>query len=149
MSLSADLREFIELLNSRGVEYVIVGAHSLAFHGRPRYTGDLDILVRPSPENAAKLVALLCDFGFEATAFSPSDFTATEQMIQLGRVPNRIDLRTAISGVAIDDAFRTKIATEMEGLPIFILSKELLIRNKRAVGRQQDLADLEALEGNE
>ena len=57
MSLSADLREFIELLNSRGVEYVIVGAHSLAFHGRPRYTGDLDILVRPSPDNAEKLAA--------------------------------------------------------------------------------------------
>jgi len=58
MSLNADLREFIELLNSRGIEYVIVGAHSLAFHARPRYTGDLDILVRPSPENAAKLVSL-------------------------------------------------------------------------------------------
>ena len=64
MSLSADLREFIELLNSRGVEYVIVGAGSLAFHGRPRYTGDLGILVRPSPENAVKVGALLRDFGF-------------------------------------------------------------------------------------
>ena len=64
MSLSADLREFIELLNSRGVEYVIVGAHSLAFHGRPRYTGDLDILVKPSPENAEKVAAVLAEFGF-------------------------------------------------------------------------------------
>ena len=146
MSLSADSREFIELLNSRGVEYVIVGAHSLAFHGRPRYTGDLDVLVRPSLENATKIVALLRDFGFAATDFAESDFIAPEQMIQLGRVPNRIDLLTGISGVEIADAFRTRISTEMEGLPVFVLSKELLIRNKRAVGRPQDIADLEALE---
>ena len=99
MSLNADLREFIELLNSRGVEYVIVGAHSLAFHGRPRYTGDLDLLVRPSRENAAKLVSLLRDFGFEKGDFAEADFTVPEQMIQLGRVPTRIDLLTSISGV--------------------------------------------------
>ena len=146
MSLNADLREFIELLNSRGVEYVIVGAHSLAFHGRPRYTGDLDILVRPSPENAAKLASLLRDFGFEKGDLAEADFTAPEQMIQLGRAPNRIDLLTSISGVPIDDALRTRISTELEGLPVFVLSKDSLIRNKRAVGRPQDLADLEILE---
>jgi hypothetical protein len=146
MSLNADLREFIELLNSRGVEYVIVGAHSLAFHARPRYTGDLDILVRPSPENAAKLVSLLRDFGFGEKDFTESDFTLPEQMIQLGRVPNRIDLLTSISGVTLDEAFSTRMSTELEGLPVFVLSKEALIRNKRAVGRPQDLADLEGLE---
>jgi hypothetical protein len=146
MSLNADLREFIELLNSRGIEYVIVGAHSLAFHARPRYTGDLDILVRPSRENADKLVSLLRDFGFGKGDFTESDFTVPEQMIQLGRAPNRIDLLTSISGVDIDDAFRTKILTEMEGLPVFVLSKELLIQNKRTVGRPQDVADLRELE---
>ena len=148
MSLNADLREFIELLNSRGVEYVIVGAHSLAFHARPRYTGDLDILVRPSPENAAKLVSLLHDFGFAKEDLAESDFTVPEQMIQLGRAPNRIDLLTSISGVTVEDAFSTRMSTELEGLPVFVLSKEALIRNKRAVGRPQDMADLEGLEGN-
>ena len=148
MSLNADLREFIELLNSRGVEYVIVGAHSLAFHGRPRYTGDLDLLVRPSRENAAKLVSLLRDFGFGKGDFAEADFTVPEQMIQLGRAPNRIGVLTSISGVLIDDPFRTKIFTEMEGLPVFILNKELLIQNKRAVGRPQDVADLRELEGS-
>jgi hypothetical protein len=143
MSLSADLREFIELLNSRGVEYVIVGAHSLAFHGRPRYTGDLDILLKPSLENAARIAAALAEFGFDD--FKPSDFTEPEQMIQLGRVPNRIDLLTSITGVATDDAFARKISTELSGLPVFVLSKDLLIQNKRAVGRPQDLADLDAL----
>jgi predicted nucleotidyltransferase len=146
MSLNADLREFIELLNSRGVEYVIVGAHSLAFHGRPRYTGDLDILVRPSPQNAAKLIALLRDFGFGKTDFAESDFTAPEQLIQLGRAPNRIDLLTSISGVSVDEALSSRIATSLEGLPVFLLGKEALIRNKRAVGRPQDIADIQSLE---
>ena len=145
MSLSADLREFIALLNSHGVEYVIVGAHSLAFHNRPRYAGHLDILVRPSSENAAKLSAVMNDFGFAGTGFKESDFAEPDQIIQLGRVPNRIDLLTGITGVAMDEAFQTKVATELEGLPVFMLSKALLIQNKRAVARPQDLADLDTL----
>jgi hypothetical protein len=143
MSLNADLREFIGLLNSRGVEYVIVGAHSLAFHGRPRYTGDLDILLRPSPENAEKVTSVLVEFGF--ADFKSSDFTEPEQVIQLGRVPNRIDLLTGITGVATGEALAKKIPTELAGLPVFMLSKDLLIQNKRAVGRPQDFADLDAL----
>ena len=89
MTLSKDSREFLESLNFRGIEYVIVGAHSLAFHGRPRYTGDLDILVRATPENAAKIVNLLNHFGFVDAGFKQSDFTQPEQLIQLGRAPNR------------------------------------------------------------
>jgi hypothetical protein len=145
MSLSADLKEFIALLNSHGVEYVIVGAYSLAFHGRPRYTGDLDILIRRSPENAAKLCTVMAEFGFAGTGYKESDFTEPDQVIQLGRVPNRIDLLTGITGVAIDEAFQSKVATELEGIPVFMLSKALLIQNKRAVGRPQDLADLDSL----
>lgn len=139
------MREFIELLNSQGVEYVIVGAHSLAFHGRPRYTGELDILVRPSPENAERIATVLTEFGFAESDFKPSDFIEPDQMIQLGRVPNRIDLLTGISGVATVEAFEKRISTELAGLPVFMLSKELLIQNKRAVGRPQDLADIDAL----
>ncbi|MBA2271265.1 MAG: nucleotidyltransferase [Chthoniobacterales bacterium] len=145
MPLSSDLREFLGLLNSRGVEYVIVGAHSLAFHGRPRYTGDLDILVRGTLVNAAKLVDLLNQFGFGASNFKPSDFTEPEQLIQLGRVPNRIDLLTSITGVTTDEAFATKIEATLDDIPVFILSKEALVRNKRAVGRPQDMADIETL----
>jgi hypothetical protein len=145
MRLSNDLREFLELLNSRGLDYVIVEAHSLAFHGRPRYTGDLDILVRATPENAAKLVGLLNQFGFAGSGFKESDFTEPEQTIQLGRSPNRIDLLTSITGVSTDDAFATKISAMLDAIPVFILGKDALIRNKRAVGRPQDLADLDAL----
>ena len=110
MSLSADLREFIELLNSRDVEYVIVGAHSLAFHGRPRYTGDLDILIRPTAENGAKLAAVLSEFGFGETEFKAADFVEPDQIIQLGRAPNRIDLLTGISGVDTTEALKKKKA---------------------------------------
>ena len=147
MRLNNDLREFLELLNSRGVDYVIVGAHSLAFHGRPRYTGDLDILVRATRENAAKLVELLSQFGFAHSGFRESDFTKPKQVIQLGRAPNRIDLLTSISGVSSDEAFATRISAQLDEIPVFILSKEALIRNKRAVHRRQDLADLDMLEG--
>jgi len=146
MALSKDWREFLELLNSRGVDYVIIGAQSLAFHGRPRYTGDLDILVRPTPENARLLVDLLKQFGFAHSGFKESDFIEPEQMIQLGRVPNRIALLSSISGVSTDEAFASKVSAELDSIPVYIISKDALIRNKRAVGRKQDLADLEVLE---
>jgi hypothetical protein len=146
MALSSDSRELIALLNSHGVEYLIVGAHSLAFHARPRFTGDLDILVRPTAENAAKILAVLNEFGFADLGIKASDFTTPEQIVQLGRAPNRIDLLTSITGVSIEEAFATKISAELAKLPVSFLSKTLLIANKRAVGRPQDLADLTELE---
>jgi hypothetical protein len=88
---------------------------------------------------------VMTKFGFAGTGFKESDFVEPDQIMELGRVPNRIDLLTGITGVAMDEAFRTKIATELEGLPVFMLSKALLVQNKRAVGRPQDLADLDAL----
>jgi hypothetical protein len=146
MALSKDWREFLELLNSRAVDYVIVGAQSLAFHGLPRHTGDLDILVRPTPENARLLLAILNQFGFEQSGFKETDFLQPGQIIQLGRVPSRIDLLTSISGVSTAEAFAGKISAILDGIPVFILGKDALIRNKRAVGRPQDLADLASLE---
>jgi hypothetical protein len=147
MRLNSDLREFIELLNSRRVDYVIVGAHSLAFHGRPRYTGDLDILVSPSTENAVKLVGLLNEFGFGDAGFKEADFRQGSQVIQLGRAPDRIDLLTSLTGVENAEAFADKVAAEIDGIPVYILSRNNLILNKRAVGRPQDLVDLQELEG--
>jgi len=146
MALNKDWREFLELLNSRGVDYVIVGAQSLAFHGRPRYTGDLDILIRPTPENARRLLGLLTQFGFEQSEFKETDFVEPDQMIQLGRAPNRIDLLTSLSGVTIDEAFGTRVSAVIDGIPVFTLGRDALIQNKRAVGRPQDLADLAMLE---
>src|SRR4030095_6489087 len=116
MRLSNGLREFLESLNSHGIDYVIVGAHSLAFHARPRYTGDL--------ENAAKLVDLLDQFGFADAGFKESDFTEPDQLIQLGRAPNRIDLLTSITGVTTDEALASKVSADLDGIPVFILAKD-------------------------
>jgi hypothetical protein len=147
MSLNSDSKEFLELLNARGVEYLVVGAHSLAFHGRPRYTGDLDVLVRPSDNNARIVVELLRELGFAGSKFMPVYFAEGDQVIQLGRAPNRIDLLTSLTGVTNDDAFSSKVAAEIDGIPVFVLSKQHLIQNKRAVGRPQDIADIAELEG--
>jgi hypothetical protein len=146
MGLSKDWREFLELLNSRGVDYVIVGAHSLALHGRPRYTGDLDILVRSTPENARLLVDLLNSFGFAESGFKEPDFLKAEQLIQLGHAPTRIDLLTSISGVSSDEAFASKVSAELDGIPVSVLGRDALVRNNRAVGRPQDLVDIDTLE---
>src|SRR5438876_6661065 len=137
MGLSKDWKEFLELLNSRGVDDVIVGAHSLALHGRPRYTGDLDLLVRPTPENARLLVDILNEFGFAESGFKEPDFLKSEQLIQLGRAPTRIDLLTSISGVSSEEAFGSKVSAKLDGIPVFVLGKSALVRNKRAVGRPQ------------
>src|SRR5207237_8977750 len=131
MRLSNDLREFLESLNSRGIDYVIVGAHSLAFHARPRYTGDLDILVRATPENAAKLVDLLNHFGFADPGFKECDFAEPEQLIQLGRPRNRIDLLTSITGVTTEEALASKVSTELHEIAVLIFWKDALIVYKR------------------
>ena len=146
MGLSKDWREFLELLNSRGVDYVIVGAHSLALHGRPRYTGYLDVLVRSTLENARLLVDILNEFGFAGSGFQEPDFLKPEQLIQLGCAPTRIDLLTSISGVSYEEAFGSKVSAELDGIPVFVLGKDALVRNKCAVGRPQDLADIDMLE---
>lgn len=145
MRLQKDLREFIELFNSNGVEYLIVGGFALAFHGRPRYTGDIDLLVVPSKENSGRIVAALHEFGFPLAGLRAGDFTEADQVIQLGRPPNRIDLLTSVSGVTAADAWAQRIAGELDGLPVFFLNRDHLIANKRATGRLQDKADLEAL----
>jgi hypothetical protein len=134
------------LLNARRVDYLVVGAHSLAFHGRPRYTGDLDVLIFPSETNATALVQLLNEFGFAESGLIASDFTGSDQIVQLGRPPNRIDLLTSLTGVTNAEAFADKVPAEIDGVPVFFLGKQQLIQNKRAVARPQDLADLAELE---
>jgi len=102
--VSSDLQEFIHLLNTKSVKYVIVGAWALAFHGRPRYTGDLDIFVARDDENADKLMAVIEAFGFGHAGIKREDFLQVDHVIQLGREPNRIDILTGISGVTFDEA---------------------------------------------
>ena len=145
MKLERDRREFIELLNAREVRYVVVGAIALAYHGRPRYTGDIDFFVEASERNAALLTEVLDQFGFANVGIDKEDFTASDQIVQLGVEPHRMDLMTSISGVAFQEAWNSREYGELDGLQVPFISRELLKRNKKAVGRTQDLADLDYL----
>jgi hypothetical protein len=141
MQLSKDLREFVELLNSRKIRYLLVGGHAVALHGHPRYTGDVEFLIDTSAENAALMAEAVADFGFAGLGLTEADFRATEMVIQLGRPPNRIDILTSVAAVSFGEAWKTRVETQLDGLPVWVISKELLVQNKLAAGRPQDLAD--------
>jgi len=145
MKLNKDLREFIALLNSTGVKYLLVGGHAVAFHGYPRFTGDTDFLVECSPENAARLETVLHTFGFGDLGLSAKDFLEAETIIQLGRPPGRIDLLTSIDGVAFQEAWERRVVAQLDGLPVSVIGKEDLLANKRTVARPQDIADITKL----
>lgn len=145
MALPKDLRKFIESLNSQGVDYVLVGAYALAHHGRPRFTGDPDVFVRMTPENAKRIALALQQFGFGDLGITADDFLKPNQVIQLGIAPNRIDLLTTITGVTFEEAWNGRVVAELDGIPVFILGRNEFIQNKRALGRPRDLADLELL----
>ena len=145
MKLQKDLHAFVELLNSRRVDYVVVGGHAVAFHGHPRFTGDIDFLVRPEPANAARLIEVLEAFGFGGIGVSAADFLTPGRVVQLGRVPNRIDLLTGITGVTIDEIWAGRVAGVLDDLPVQFIGKDALLKNKSATGRTKDLADAEAL----
>jgi hypothetical protein len=146
MRLNKDLREFIALLNSTGVKYLIVGGYAVGFHGYPRFTGDIDFFVERSLENATRLEKVLADFGFGELGLSASNFLEPESVIQLGRPPNRIDILTSIDAINFPEAWPNRTTAELEGVPAAFISKEDLIRNKRAMARPQDIADLDKLE---
>ena len=144
--LSKDLQEFIRLAKTNGVEFLIVGAVAMAFHGRPRYTGDLDIFVRRSPENAIRLMKVMQEFGFGSTGLAQEDFLRENFVIQLGFEPNRIDLLTGISGVVFDDAWRTRETGRLANEDVYFISRDLLIQNKLSSNRDKDLGDVRLLE---
>lgn len=147
MRLQRDLREFIGLLNSESVEYVIVGGWAFGFHARPRYTQDLDILIRATPENAARAEVAIRRFGFGSLQLAARDFTEPGQVIQLGHPPNRIDLLTSITGVTDDEVWESVERGELDGVPVCFLGRNALIKNKKAADRPRDRADVEELGG--
>jgi len=146
VKLSKDLREFVELLNSHAVEYVVVGGHAVAYHGYPRYTGDIDLFIRPTEPNAELMLAVLDAFGFGDVGVTRDDFTTPGRIVQLGLPPNRIDLLTGITGVAFDEVWINRVPASLDGIPVSLIGREELLRNKRASGRAKDLADVEALD---
>lgn len=146
MELHSDHRDLLAILNAKEVAYVVVGGIALAHHGAPRFTGDIDLLVQPSPENARRLVAALVEFGFGSVGLVEGDFLTEGQVVQLGFEPWRIDLLTRLAGVTWDEAVAGAETGDF-GVPAPVLGRAELIRNKRAVGRPQDLADIARLGG--
>ncbi len=145
MILHQDLKEFIKSLNANSVDFVIVGAHALAFHGHPRFTADIDFLIYPSPENADRLVAALKQFGFGSLGYVAEDFLTPGQFVQLGVRLNRIYLLNAVSGVSNDEIWAGRAAGELDGIPVFFIGRDQFIKNKHATGRKKDIGDLESL----
>lgn len=144
-NLAKDFREFIELLNSNEVEYLVVGGFAVGFHGYPRATGDIDIWINPTSANSRKILLVLKDFGFDSLQLKEDDFITSNQIIQLGFPPLRIDILTSLDGVNFTDSFMKKEVFQRGDFKINIISRDDLIKNKLASGRTQDLADAERL----
>ncbi len=144
--LNPDFKEFVESLNANRVRYLVVGGYAVALHGYPRYTKDMDIWIERTPENAARLLKALEQFGFASLGLRESDFLEPDQIIQLGYPPRRIDLLTSLPGVEFQECYLGRVEVEIEGVTVPFISLEHLKQNKRASGRHQDLADLENLE---
>lgn len=143
--LNQDFKEFAASCNANGVRYLVVGGYAVAFHGHPRYTKDLDLWIEATPDNAARLVAALEQFGFGSLKLIPADFLVPDRVIQLGYPPNRIDLLTTLVGVDFDCCYAARIKVDLDGIALPVIDRENLKQNKRATGRLQDLADVEAL----
>ena len=146
MILDADLRALLALLTEHRVEYLVVGGHAVAFHGYPRFTEDLDLYVRAEPDNASRVIAALEAFGFASLGLTIADFVADDRVVQLGRAPNRVDFLTRLRGVDFEGAWARRVGGELGDVAVWILSRSDLLKNKRATGRPQDLADAAALE---
>ena len=146
VNIPKDFKEFLQLLNDKKVEYLIVGGYAVGYHGHPRSTGDIDIFVSTTVENARLLVQCLAEFGFEQLGISMDDLTKSDHVIQLGYPPLRIDILTAIDGVTFSDAWRSRITETIDGLTLHIISLRHLIENKRASNRLQDAADIAELD---
>ncbi len=145
--LHDDFRDLLFELQEAGVRFLIVGAHALAVHGVPRATGDLDIFVARDADNAERLIRALTRFGAPLASHGAtrSDFERAGTVYQLGLPPRRIDLLTSISGVEFDEAERSALVTEIEGIRLPVLGRRHLVANKLAAGRPKDLADAELL----
>ena len=145
MKIEKDYEELLKLFNRNKVKYCIIGAFAVAFHARPRYTKDIDILIEPTIENAKKVVKSLNEFGFESLGLSKKDFCRKGKIVQLGYEPVRVDLLTSVQGVTFKEVWENKAAGTYGQEKVFFAGQEELIKTKKISKRKQDLADLDIL----
>ena len=147
INLPKDFKKFLKSFNTHHVEYMVVGAYALAYYGVPRYTGDIDVFVRRTEENAKRVIDALRDFGFSFPNLTADDFLRENNVVQLGVPPVRIDILTFLSGMDWDTAALHVENAELDGIPVQIIGKDDYITNKKASGRTKDLADVESIVG--
>jgi hypothetical protein len=145
MEVQQDFRDLLALFNKHKVDYIIVGAYALGFHGAPRYTGDLDVFVRPDPVNAGSIMQALHEFGFGSVGLTAADFEERGKVVQLGFPPVRVDIITSITGVSWEQARLGRVKGLFGDLTVHYIGRDDFIANKRALGRKKDMADLEAV----
>ena len=147
MELAPDFDEFFGSLIARDVEFLIVGAYALALHGAPRFTGDIDVFIRPTTANAERLLAAIAAFGFPSAGLRPEDLTSPDRILQMGVEPVQIHVMSAISGVTWDEAWAGRQSGRCGSRDLPFLGRREFVANKRASGRLKDLADIEAIGG--
>ena len=145
MKIEKDFKEFIELLNSNKVKYLIVGGFAFSYYAEPRFTKDIDFFVEVEKNNSKKIIKTLNEFGFGEIGLKEEDFLKTNNIIQLGYAPLRIDIITSITGVLFKTAWENKVTGKYGNISCNYISKEDLIQNKKASGRPQDIADVKKL----
>ena len=148
IELPEDFRDLLIELHDAGAEFVVLGGHAVAYHGHPRATKDLDVLVRASVPNAARVYKALASFGAPLSLFEvgEADFATYDGVLQIGLPPRRIDILNRAEGITFDEAIDAHEAFEVEGRQIPVIGLPALLKNKRAAAREQDLADVAALE---
>lgn len=143
--LPPDFREFLQLLNAHQVEYLLIGGYAVGYHGYPRATADMDVWIAINPANAAKVVTVLEEFGFQATELSTELFLIEDRIIRMGVPPLRIEISTGIDGVEFDECYAQRITDAVDGVAVNLINLRHLKINKQASGRAKDLNDLENL----
>ena len=145
IGLPQDFKDFLRLLDAEGVEYLLIGGYAVAYHGYPRATEDMDLWVASHPENAARMVSVLRQFGFDVLELNPDLFLRPDTIARMGVPPVRIELCTTISGVDFAACYRARVTEVIDGVKVTIIDLEHLKENKKASGRFRDLDDLERL----
>ncbi|OPZ25879.1 MAG: hypothetical protein BWZ02_02260 [Lentisphaerae bacterium ADurb.BinA184] len=146
MPANPDYSDLFSIFNAERVEYLVAGAHAVIFYAEPRYTKDLDVWVNPTPENARRVWRALARFGAPLSGVTEADFTDGTLVYQIGVEPNRIDILMGLEPLRFESAWAARTTTAYDGVPIGVLSRDDLIRCKRAAGRPQDLLDIQRLE---
>lgn len=145
VELPKDFKEFLSLLRSHGVRYLLIGGYAVGYYGYPRATGDMDIWIALEPDNADRMVDVLRAFGFDTPQLAPGLFLQDRSMVRMGNVPLRIEITTSISGVSFEDCYAERIEDTLDGVAVSLINLAHLKENKRASGRHKDLMDLEHL----